>query len=408
MTRLNTQDITLTTSFLQAWTLADALLVLHQPTGALHVLQHLASWVFLGLDQGLSNKQLQEEYSATFPDDVINRTKLQEIGATLVPLFKKPTSEEKEGASYYKEEFAELLKTAPSVRTDVSLSKSSGFSFIVAGLSFKLCQAPPSLMDEFSDLCAENRLTSAQAIRCYLDVLPNHDCSTYQIVCNGTILKKAIPYNCILPTLMDIIQILSYQSNDYLIAVHAAVVVKNKQALVLPGVSGSGKSTLCVSLLQQGYQCYSDELTVFDRSSSKVRPLPLPMAVKTGSWPILKADWPRLNKATIWHRVDGRQLKYLPLRPPYFPMMTDLFEAAIDVQRVVFPRYDAHCITPSLKKITSLQLLIGLTQAGYQIKSHLTANKVKQLLTLVEQMPAYELHYASLSQAQHLLSTITD
>jgi energy-coupling factor transporter ATP-binding protein EcfA2 len=332
---------------------------------------------------------------------------LQDSISRLAPLF-NPLNEDEEEEGHYREEFAELLKTPPPVVANDSSLKATGFSFIVAGLTFKLCQAPALLMKEFSDLCAENNLATAQAIRCYLNVFSDDDGATYQIACNGRVLKKALPYNCILPVLMDIIQILSYQSNDYLIAVHAAVVVKDKQALVLPGISGSGKSTLCVSLLQQGYQCYSDELTVFARSNNSVTPLPLPMAVKTGSWPILNADWPILDNATIWHRVDGRQLKYLPLRPPHFPIENPAFDAAIEVQRVIFPHYDAHCTKPSLKIIDPVQLLMGLTRAGYQIKADLTADKVKQLLCLVQQMPAYELHYATLSQAQCLLSTIID
>lgn len=55
-----------------------------------------------------------------------------------------------------------------------------------------------------------------------------------------------------------------------LVAVHAAVVVHDGRAVVLPGVSGSGKSTLSVAATAAGLTLLSDEYALVDPSSGAV------------------------------------------------------------------------------------------------------------------------------------------
>jgi len=63
------------------------------------------------------------------------------------------------------------------------------------------------------------------------------------------------------------------------VAVHAAVVARDDQAIVLPGPSGIGKSTLALALIDSGATYYSDEFAVFNRRG-EVLPYPRPLALR--------------------------------------------------------------------------------------------------------------------------------
>ena len=55
-----------------------------------------------------------------------------------------------------------------------------------------------------------------------------------------------------------------------LVAVHAAVIVQDALALVVPGASGAGKSTLCLAAHAAGAIVLSDEYALVDPSSGRV------------------------------------------------------------------------------------------------------------------------------------------
>jgi hypothetical protein len=79
---------------------------------------------------------------------------------------------------------------------------------------------------------------------------------------------------------------------------HAAVVVKNGSAMVLPGGTGVGKTTLAISLAREGWTYYSDDRAPLDVESGRVFPYPRPPGLKgrsqleTGVFDGLVLRWP--------------------------------------------------------------------------------------------------------------------
>lgn len=70
--------------------------------------------------------------------------------------------------------------------------------------------------------------------------------------------------------------------------IHAAVVEKNEQGVILPAPPGSGKSTLCAALVGRGWRLLSDELAVIDPSSGQLIPIPRPVGLKNDSIEIMQ------------------------------------------------------------------------------------------------------------------------
>lgn len=71
------------------------------------------------------------------------------------------------------------------------------------------------------------------------------------------------------------------------LSVHAAVLERNGQALVLPGRPGAGKSTLAAALMCRGWRLMSDEFALFDRNGA-VTAMPKPISLKGGSIALIR------------------------------------------------------------------------------------------------------------------------
>lgn len=375
------------------YALEDGFVFWHRSSASLHQLSGLGCWVLLGLDQGLSADQLNQEYQISHPETLASVDVLSDLIAQVQAILLSNDGV----TAQYREEYKDVL--AAGVHTD---RLDEGIRFRAGMLNIQLISQASAFTHSVSSLFAHELCSPILGdIDCQFEVIErSSDC--YRLLCNGQALNNTLTAAQLMPVLMDYIQIIGYQSHDYLLAVHAAVVVSKGQALILPGLSGAGKSTLCVSLVQQGYACYSDELAVLGEPKGVVQPLPLPMAVKRGSWPLLQTDWPALKTAEIWRRPDGRELKYLHLPSTAYPDQ----HTPVTHQHVIFPQYDASCQTAELRTLTPGELLQQLTQVGYQVKSVLDQGKVERLLAFVHSTPAHSIRYASLDDAHALLNTL--
>lgn len=73
---------------------------------------------------------------------------------------------------------------------------------------------------------------------------------------------------------------------------HAAVLEKNGQAVILPGDPGAGKSTLAALLSLSGWRLLSDEITLIDRVDGMVVPLSRPVSLKNASIDVVRTFSP--------------------------------------------------------------------------------------------------------------------
>lgn len=70
------------------------------------------------------------------------------------------------------------------------------------------------------------------------------------------------------------------------ILVHAGVVARDGRAVVLPAPPDAGKSTLVAALVAAGFDYLSDEAAVIDPATLRCRPMPRPLGLDPGSWPL--------------------------------------------------------------------------------------------------------------------------
>ncbi len=196
---------------------------------------------------------------------------------------------------------------------------------------------------------------------------------------------------------------LTYEAAESLVAIHASAVARGNCAVLLPGVSGSGKSTLTAALVASGYDYCTDDLALLSGEPLRLRPLPLRIGLKRGSWLALRDFLPELRGLPEHERADGKSIKYL--LPDEGRLAPASAERSLDIGAIVFPAYDP-AGNGALAPIPRSEAFVRLTEAGYDLRGTLNESWVEAVLRWLAAITCYELRYSSLQQAVHAFSTV--
>lgn len=179
--------------------------------------------------------------------------------------------------------------------------------------------------------------------------------------------------------------------------VHAAVLVKNSQAIIFPALPGSGKSTLTTWLGLQGWSVYSDELAIIDIKTLTVEPIFRPICLKNKSIDLVKS-WksdiiitePCLDtsKGTVAHAKLNSWDSFSQLEP-------------VPISGVVFPKYDPK-VPELLYSIDKLQIFEAICKNSFNfhVLGEAAFDTVYRLTELVKGL---EVHYNDLEFMSSLL-----
>jgi len=125
-------------------------------------------------------------------------------------------------------------------------------------------------------------------------------------------------------------------SHQFLI-IHAAVVAKGNNALLLPGSPGAGKSTLCAALVHRGWRLLSDEMALIDPNTCSVTPIPRPVSLKNASIDVIQHFEPEAVFGPVFE--DTHKGSVTHMKAPRLSIQQKNKEAII--RWVVFPEYHA-------------------------------------------------------------------
>ena len=184
----------------------------------------------------------------------------------------------------------------------------------------------------------------------------------------------------------------STQAHQYLI-IHAAVVEKNGLAAILPAPPGSGKSTLAAGLVLSGWRLLSDELTLIDRKTGLIQPLPRPVSLKNKSIDVIRQFAPDVHINRASH--DTVKGTVAPMRPP-----RDSVRRQHETARpgwVIFPKWEAG-VAATLTPRSQAQTFMFLAQNAFNY-SHLGADGFRVGTALIDQTACYDFHYSALDEA---------
>ncbi len=121
------------------------------------------------------------------------------------------------------------------------------------------------------------------------------------------------------------------------LVMHAAVLARGEQAVMMPGFPGAGKSTMCAALAYcEGWRLLSDELAILDPVDGRLLPHARPISVKNASIGVV-SDFPGARLGPIYRETRKGDVSHLAC--PAVAVRTAADRAR--VAWVVFPRFDA-------------------------------------------------------------------
>jgi hypothetical protein len=243
-----------------------------------------------------------------------------------------------------------------------------------------------------------NHLESTASESGNLHIEVRHGSNGYQMMCDGTPIDWCADKCGLAPMVHANLHLLAYERCDHLTGLHAAAVAYKNHAILFPAGCGSGKSTLTAALVASGFQYCADDMVFLTDRPVLMRPAPLAMGIKSGSWQLLEKFYPQLPTIASHERADGKVVRYLP--PPH-----STFRPAADtlaVSHIIFPGYREGA-TAALVPLTPAQGLCRIAQAGYAVRGGLTESCVEQLVTWICDIPCYEFCYGDLEGALDVL-----
>lgn len=133
------------------------------------------------------------------------------------------------------------------------------------------------------------------------------------IFSDGAVRYRRIARQQLVPLLEWTMNLSVFHRPTQNLLIHAAVVERAGQALILPGEAGSGKSTLCAALVHRGWRLFSDEVAVIRPSDGNLLPVPRPLSLKEGAIEAFREFAPTARVGPVWPRTaKGRVAHVLP------------------------------------------------------------------------------------------------
>lgn len=159
--------------------------------------------------------------------------------------------------------------------------------------------------------------------------------------------------------------------------------------ILLAGQTHSGKSTLCAALMSRGLSYHCDDSAVLDHEF-RVAPMPFPLALRPGSWPLLDSRFPALRETPVYSRW-GTNVRFLTPVPADGPAT---------VTALVFVRHDSEART-RITELNQLESLLELQRSGFWVEH--TRESIGRFLGWLQRIRRFELVYAQLEQAEEII-----
>jgi HprK-related kinase A len=180
--------------------------------------------------------------------------------------------------------------------------------------------------------------------------------------------------------------------------IHAAVLVKNGQAIIFPALPGSGKSTLTAYHALSGWSLYSDEMAIINLSTGLVEPLYRPVCLKNDSIDLVKTWFPEAVFTPIWRDTQKGDVAHL--KATTWAQHVSLSPAKISA--VVFPKYvkDKQLTIFQLNQLQGFETL-SKNAFNYSVLGHAGFVAIGKL---IDQVKLFEIEYGSLQDVSEFLT----
>jgi HprK-related kinase A len=174
------------------------------------------------------------------------------------------------------------------------------------------------------------------------------------------------------------------------LVLHAAVVERGGNAIILPAPPGSGKSTLCAALVYSGWRLLSDEFAIVDPDTRQLFPSPRPLSLKNETIEIIRRRHPNVVYGPEGRDIEGA--RFVHARPPTASVQRAHEPATAAC--VIFPRYVSGKET-TIERVPKAHALMDLAGQSFNIAYNGTKG-FDCLTRMVGQSDCLRLEYSDL------------
>ena len=186
------------------------------------------------------------------------------------------------------------------------------------------------------------------------------------------------------------------------LVMHAAVVAKGDDALVLPGFPGAGKSTLCAALtFVAGWRLLSDELAILSPETGMLQPNPRPISLKNESLAIV-GQFPEASLGPRYH--DTRKGTVAHAAPPAASIAAA--EHPSRCRWVVFPRFTAGG-SPLREEISRAEAFARIAEQSFN-RDRMGETGFHATCAMLDGARCFEIAYGSTADALGLVGELCD
>lgn len=192
------------------------------------------------------------------------------------------------------------------------------------------------------------------------------------------------------------------KSIDGYLLIHAAVLVKNGRAVVLPAKSRSGKSTLSIALIKRGFRYLSDEVAAINLKTLRVRGFPRSIAIRKKTLSLFPSLEPEINyKFFSFPGAKGMvELHFgIPSR-----RKTASVTKSFPVSSIIFPVYTPNGTT-SIDGLGKAQAVFNVMRCSFNQRK-LKDMVFKTAVNLVRQTDCYILRTKELNKACEIIGNL--
>ena len=182
--------------------------------------------------------------------------------------------------------------------------------------------------------------------------------------------------------------------------IHAAVVEKNEQAVIMPAWSGSGKSTLCAALVHRGWRLLSDEFCLLDLSNGRVYPTPRPIPLKNEAIAAFQTFAPNAVMGPTFYQTRKGDIAHL--RPP--TNAAQKIDQSATPAHVVLPRYrsDGNSALEPVSQANAM-LLMAANSFNFNL---LGAPAFDALSRMMKTVTCHRIFYSDLERAVESMESL--
>ena len=177
---------------------------------------------------------------------------------------------------------------------------------------------------------------------------------------------------------------------------HAALLARRGEALLIAGPPGAGKTTLALALSARGLACAGDDI-VRVAPDGALAGIPFSPASKSGAWPLLAAYAPEVQALRPHLRADGQWVRYVPatVAPP-----VERLAWALLLDR----RSDAPA---ALEPVAGLEMLAELLASALSADRRLHGAALEAFARSLAHTACRRLVYSDLDDAVALIQDLT-